>query len=180
MHIDHRLFAQVIPHLCIDGVHVRRHHVFELCVGQCHTVHELINRRLAGCGFLRIRCRSFRRVHQHQRECVNVSLLNGFPHIFGRRDSLRLDTPCAAGQQHRHAEQDYCDFIHLFFLPITIFLRFNDIEIQVKSGHTVTKRLEQRLIALFNGDELVDIFLISACDGKNPDSGGRNRQVCLI
>ena len=40
--------------------------------------------------------------------------------------------------------------------------------------------MEQRFIALFNGDELVDIFLISACDGKNPDSGGRNRQVCLI
>jgi len=59
----------------------------------------------------------------------------------------------------------------IFFPPYNDFSYGSMIlKYRSKSGHTVTKHLEQRLIALFNGDELVDIFLISACDGKNPDS----------
>ena len=59
-------------------------------------------------------------------------------------------------------------------------LRLNNIEIQVKGIHAVTKRLEQRRIAIFNCDELINIFLISARYSKDSDSWCGNRQISLI
>ena len=61
-----------------------------------------------------------------------------------------------------------------------VALRLDDVEIQLECRHAVAKRLEQRRITLFNGDEFFDILLVSARYGKDPELGGRERQVGVV
>lgn len=84
--------------------------------------------------------------------------------------------------QYDHAEQQCCDFLHNILLiqnrlidgrvSCPVALRLDDVEIQLECRHAVAKRLEQRRITLFNGDEFFDILLVSARYGKDPESGG--------
>ena len=70
--INHRLFADVQPCLRIQGVYVGRNDRMEAGVHRLFAVAELIDRRVAVSGCLRIGRGRFGRVHDDKREGVEV------------------------------------------------------------------------------------------------------------